>query len=75
MLDRAQLESLSCECCAVVRKETDLLLHCLPQPSVITNSDSIPAATLPVTLQQHQGDGGNQAAVDEKPMSSRGLGE
>lgn len=46
VLDRPKLESLSCECYSVVKKETDLLLHYLPQRQVITNTDSIPTATL-----------------------------
>jgi hypothetical protein len=33
VLDRAQLEQLSCECYAVVKRETDRLEHGLPQPS------------------------------------------
>lgn len=45
VLDRAKLEALSCECYAVVKKETDLLLHYLPQRQVITNTDVIPVAT------------------------------
>jgi len=28
VLDRPELERLSCECCAVVKRETDRLLHC-----------------------------------------------
>ena len=36
VLDRPRLERLSCECYRVVRKETDLLLHYLPQRQVIT---------------------------------------
>ncbi|MEJ5991817.1 Crp/Fnr family transcriptional regulator [Ramlibacter sp. PS3R-8] len=35
VLDRAKLESLSCECYRVVKKETDLLLHYLPQRQVM----------------------------------------
>jgi CRP-like cAMP-binding protein len=46
VLDRAKLETLSCECYGVVKKETDLLLHYLPQRQVITNTDAIPTATL-----------------------------
>ncbi len=46
VLDRSKLEALSCECYSVVKKETDLLLHYLPQRPVITNTDSIPTATL-----------------------------
>jgi len=33
VLDRAQLEQLSCECYAVVKRETVRLEHGLPQPS------------------------------------------
>ncbi len=47
VLDRPKLETLSCECYSVVKKETDLLLDYLPQRRVMTNSDSIPTATLP----------------------------
>jgi len=46
VLDRPKLESLSCECYSVVKKETDLLLHYLPQRQVIKNADDIPTATL-----------------------------
>lgn len=46
VLDRPQLETLSCECYAVVKKETDLLLDYMPQRQVITNTDAIPTATL-----------------------------
>jgi len=46
VLDRAKLETLSCECYAVVKKETDLLLDYMPQRQVITNPDAIPVATL-----------------------------
>lgn len=46
VLDRQKLEALSCECYAVVRKETDLLLDYMPQRQVITNTDTIPTATL-----------------------------
>ena len=45
VIDRAKLEKLSCECYSVVKTETDLLLHYLPQRSV-TNTDAIPTATL-----------------------------
>jgi len=41
VLDRPQLESLSCECYGVVKKETDLLLPYLPQRAATTNSDAI----------------------------------
>ncbi|MDT4287945.1 Crp/Fnr family transcriptional regulator [Methylomonas sp. MO1] len=47
VLDRPKLETLSCECYSVVKKETDLLLDYLPQRHVITNPDTIPTATLP----------------------------
>lgn len=46
VLARPKLETLSCECYSVVKKETDLLLHYLPQRQVITNTDSIATATL-----------------------------
>lgn len=46
VLDRPKLETLSCECYGVVKKETDLLLHYLPQRRFFANSDSIPTATL-----------------------------
>jgi len=47
VLDRPKLETLSCECYKVVKKETDRLLDYVPQRQVITNTDSIPTATLP----------------------------
>lgn len=46
VLDRPKLEALSCECYSVVKKETNLLLHYLPQRQMITNADSITTATL-----------------------------
>ncbi|MES3007551.1 MAG: Crp/Fnr family transcriptional regulator [Pseudomonadota bacterium] len=46
VLDRPQLESLSCECYSVVRKETDVLLHYVPQRNVIVNPATIPTATI-----------------------------
>lgn len=46
VLDRPRLESLSCECYTVVKKETELLLDYMPQRQVITNADTIPTATL-----------------------------
>lgn len=46
VLDRKKLESLSCECYRVVKKETDLLLHYLPQRQVIADVDSIPTVVL-----------------------------
>jgi Mn-dependent DtxR family transcriptional regulator len=38
VLDRAKLEKLSCECYAVVRKETDRLLPYLPSPADIAKA-------------------------------------
>jgi CRP-like cAMP-binding protein len=46
VLDRPKLQSLSCECYRVVKRETDLLLHYLPQRQVMANVDSIPTVTL-----------------------------
>jgi hypothetical protein len=46
VLDRPKLETLTCECYSVVKKETDMLLHYLPQRSVIANTNAIPTATL-----------------------------
>ncbi|MDB5897554.1 MAG: Crp/Fnr family transcriptional regulator [Ramlibacter sp.] len=46
VLDRTQLESRSCECYRVVKKETDLLLHYLPQRQVIAHAETIPTVTL-----------------------------
>jgi len=46
VLDRAKLETLSCECYGAVKKETELLLNYLPQRPVITNTDVIPTVTL-----------------------------
>lgn len=45
VLDRSKLESLSCECYRTVRKETDLLLHYLPQRQVV-QAGGIPTVTL-----------------------------
>ncbi len=47
VLDRPRLEAMSCECYAVVRKETDLLLHYLPQRQIMASTDSIPTVHLP----------------------------
>lgn len=57
VLDRARLEGLSCECYRVVKKETDLLLHYLPQRQVIARADiaDIPTVTL---KQSDEGKGG-----------------
>jgi len=54
VLDRPKLETLSCECYSVVKKETDQLLHYLPQRAVIANTDAIPVVTLP-TQQEKNG--------------------
>jgi CRP-like cAMP-binding protein len=48
VLDRPQLEALSCECYGVVKKETDVLLHYMPQRQVIKDASTIPTVTLPV---------------------------
>ncbi len=47
VLDRPKLESLSCECYAVVKKETDALLNYMPQRQVIKDASTIPTVTLP----------------------------
>jgi CRP-like cAMP-binding protein len=44
--DRARLESLSCECYRVVKKETELLLHYLPQRQTMADVSAIPTVTL-----------------------------
>jgi len=46
VLDRPKLETLSCECYRVVKKETDHLLHYLPQRQVITDASEIPTVLL-----------------------------
>lgn len=46
VLDRPKLETLSCECYDVVKKETDMLLHYLPQRKAMVNTDAIPVARL-----------------------------
>lgn len=46
VLDRLKLESLSCECYEVVRKETEQLLHYLPQRQLIVNAACVPTVTL-----------------------------
>ena len=45
VLDRPKLESLSCECYAVVKRETELLLPYLPRRNTIANTDAIPTVT------------------------------
>lgn len=47
VLDRPRLERLSCECYGVVKKETDLLLHYLPQRQVMGDASAIPTVSLP----------------------------
>lgn len=47
VLDRPKLETLSCECYEVVKKETDLLLDYMPQRRLTIDPDAIPTATLP----------------------------
>ncbi len=47
VLDRPKLETLSCECYGVVKRETDMLLNYLPQKQVIENADSVPTVRLP----------------------------
>ena len=47
VLDRTRLEALSCECYRVVKKETDALLHYLPQRQVTADVSQIPTVTLP----------------------------
>lgn len=46
VLDRPRLEALSCECYRVVKRETDLLLHYLPQRQVIADAADIPTVVL-----------------------------
>jgi hypothetical protein len=50
VMDRPRLEALSCECYGVVRKETDLLLHYMPQRQTVTDAKVIPTAVLETTL-------------------------
>jgi CRP-like cAMP-binding protein len=51
VLDRPKLEALACECYSVVKRETEMLLHYVPQRSVITNKESIPVVVLPTAPQ------------------------
>lgn len=46
VLDRPRLERMSCECYRVVKKETDLLLHYLPQRQVVVDVEAIPTVEL-----------------------------
>lgn len=46
VLDRPQVERESCECYRVVRKETDLLLHYVPQRQLLADPRQIPKVTL-----------------------------
>jgi CRP-like cAMP-binding protein len=50
VLDRPALEALSCECYAVVQKETDLLLNYLPQRQIIKTTADIPVVALETPL-------------------------
>lgn len=47
VLDRPRLEKMSCECYAVVKKETDLLLNYLPQKHRTPSASAIPTVQLP----------------------------
>jgi len=47
VLNRPKLETLSCECYSVVKKETEMLLTYLPQRPAVTNNASIPTVILP----------------------------
>ncbi len=58
VLDRPQLEKLSCECYSVVKKETEMLLSYLPQRAIMTSNASIPTVILPTA---------------EEPLSKRTL--
>jgi len=49
VLDRPKLESLSCECYSVVKKETELLLNYVPQRPISTNIEAIPTVILETT--------------------------
>lgn len=49
VLDRARLESLSCECYLVVKNQTELLLDYLPQRRTIKDPGIIPTVILPTT--------------------------
>jgi len=46
VLDRPQLENLSCECYEVVRRETELLLDYMPQRQTIKSTAAIPTVEL-----------------------------
>jgi hypothetical protein len=46
VLDRSKLETLSCECYDVVRKETEFLLDYLPQRQTIKTAEAIPMVAL-----------------------------
>ena len=50
VLDRPKLETLSCECYQVVKKETELLLNYLPQRTLVTNPEEIPTVTLKTSI-------------------------
>jgi CRP-like cAMP-binding protein len=46
VLDRAKLETLSCECYSAVRKETEMLLNYMPQRQTVTDAQTIPTVVL-----------------------------
>jgi CRP-like cAMP-binding protein len=46
VLDRPRLETLSCECYRVVKKETEMLLNYLPQRAINTAKTAIPKVIL-----------------------------
>ncbi|MCH8553058.1 MAG: helix-turn-helix domain-containing protein [Natronospirillum sp.] len=47
VIDRSKLETLSCECYGLVRKESDRLLHYLPQLQDTRTLKSVPASAEP----------------------------
>ena len=53
VLDRPQLETLTCECYDVVSRETDVLLTYRPQRQVVRKTDSIRKVTLPMRQRHH----------------------
>lgn len=46
VIDRPKLESLSCACYAVVKKDTDKLMYYVPQKNLITNIEAITSEAL-----------------------------
>jgi hypothetical protein len=47
VLDRPRLEALSCECYRVVKKETDILLHYVPQRQILGDAAGVRVVRLP----------------------------